>query len=56
LLALSGMITSLNTNFSMSAKDCSTPQGPTTLGPRRNCTAAWPTRPAGRAFPSTSGL
>ena len=40
LLAPAGMIGSLNTNFSRSAKDCSRPHGPTTFGPRRICTAA----------------
>ena len=40
LLAPAGMIGSLSTNFSRSAKDCSRPQGPTTFGPRRSCTAA----------------
>ena len=40
LLAPAGMIGSLNTNLSRSAKDCSRPQGPTTFGPRRICTAA----------------
>ena len=40
LLAPAGMTSSLNTNFSRSAKDCSSPNGPTTFGPRRICTAA----------------
>ena len=40
LLAPAGMIGSLNTNFRRSAKDCSRPNGPTTFGPRRICTAA----------------
>ena len=40
LLAPAGMTGSLKTNFSRSAKDCSRPNGPTTLGPRRSCTAA----------------
>ena len=40
LLAPDGMIGSLNTNFSRSAKACSRPKGPTTFGPRRSCTAA----------------
>ena len=40
LLAPAGMIGSLSANFSMSAKDWNRPQGPTTLGPRRICTAA----------------
>src|SRR6188474_1901654 len=40
LLEPAGMTGSLNTNFNRSAKDCSKPQGPTTLGPRRICTAA----------------
>src|SRR5262249_59813123 len=34
LLAPAGMIGSLTTNLKRSAKDCSRPQGPTTLGPR----------------------
>ena len=38
LLALAGMIGSLSMNFRKSAKGCSTPQGPTTFGPRRSCT------------------
>src|ERR1700721_1717158 len=40
LLAPEGMIGSFSTNFKRSAKDCSRPKGPTTLGPRRICTAA----------------
>ena len=40
LLAPAGTITSLNRNFSASAMVCSRPNGPTTLGPRRICTAA----------------
>jgi hypothetical protein len=40
LLAEDGIVGSLKTNFSMSAKDWNNPQGPTTLGPRRICTAA----------------
>ena len=40
LLAPDGMTGSLKTNFSRSAKACSVPQGPTTFGPRRSCTAA----------------
>jgi hypothetical protein len=40
LLALIGMIGSFSTNLVRSAKDCSRPHGPTTFGPRRNCTAA----------------
>ena len=33
-------IGSLKINLRRSEKGCNTPQGPTTLGPRRNCTAA----------------
>ena len=40
LLAPAGMTGSLNTNFRRSAKDCKSPHGPTTFGPRRICTAA----------------
>ena len=40
LLAPAGMIGSLSMNLSRSANDCSRPHGPTTLGPRRICTAA----------------
>src|SRR6188474_3988309 len=40
LLEPAGMTGSLKTNCNRSAKDCSKPQGPTTLGPRRICTAA----------------
>src|SRR5476651_169418 len=40
LFAPAGMVGSLNTNLSRSANDCSRPHGPTTLGPRRICTAA----------------
>ena len=40
LLAPAGMIGSLNTNLNRSANDCSSPKAPTTLGPRRICTAA----------------
>ena len=40
LLAPAGITGSLSTNFSKSAKDWNRPQGPTTLGPRRICTAA----------------
>jgi hypothetical protein len=40
LLAGAGMTGSLSTNFSRSAKDWNSPQGPTTFGPRRSCTAA----------------
>ena len=40
LLALAGMIGSLKMNFKKSAIGCRTPQGPTTFGPRRICTAA----------------
>ena len=46
LLAPAGMIGSLNTNLSRSAKDCHRPQGPTTFGPRRICTAAHTLRSA----------
>ena len=40
LFALAGIMNSLNTNFRRSAKDCHRPNGPTTFGPRRICTAA----------------
>ena len=40
LLALEGIIGSLRMNFPKSAKGCMMPQGPTTFGPRRNCTEA----------------
>ena len=40
LLEPDGMTGSLKQNFNRSAKDWNRPQGPTTLGPRRNCTAA----------------
>jgi hypothetical protein len=40
LLAPAGIVGSLSTNFRRSAKDCRRPKGPTTLGPRRICTAA----------------
>jgi hypothetical protein len=40
LLAPAGMITSLKKNLSASAMVCSMPKAPTTLGPRRRCTAA----------------
>ena len=40
MLAPAGITGSLNTNLSMSAKDCSKPKGPTTFGPRLSCTAA----------------
>ena len=40
LLAPAGISSSLKMNFSRSAKDCSRPNGPTTLGPLRICTAA----------------
>ena len=40
LLAPAGITGSLTTNFSKSANDWNRPQGPTTLGPRRICTAA----------------
>ena len=35
-----GMTISFSTYFSASATDCRMPQGPTTFGPRRICTAA----------------
>ena len=40
LLAPDGITGSLTANLIRSANDCSSPQGPTTLGPRRICTAA----------------
>ena len=40
LSAPAGISGSLSTNFRRSANDCSRPNGPTTLGPRRSCTAA----------------
>jgi hypothetical protein len=40
LFAAAGMIGSLNMNFMASAKVCRRPKAPTTLGPRRICTAA----------------
>ena len=40
LLALVGMIVSLRKTFRPSAKLCSRPHGPTTLGPRRSAIAA----------------
>src|ERR1700761_8479764 len=40
LLAPAGTINSLKKNLSASAMVCSRPNGPTTLGPRRICTAA----------------
>ncbi len=40
LLAPAGMIGSLKANFKRSANDWNSPNGPTTLGPRRICTAA----------------
>ena len=46
LLAGAGMTGSFSTNLSRSAKDCSRPQGPTTFGPRRSCTAAQTLRSA----------
>ena len=46
LSAPAGITGSLMTNFRRSAKDCSRPKGPTTLGPRRNCTAAQTLRSA----------
>ncbi len=48
LLAPAGMTGSLSTNFSRSAKDWNRPKGPTTLGPRRICTAAQILRSASR--------
>ena len=38
LLALAGITGSLQMNLRKSANGCRTPHGPTTLGPRRNCT------------------
>ena len=35
-LALEGTIVSFSTSFRPSAKGCSSPNGPTTLGPRRS--------------------
>jgi hypothetical protein len=46
LLAGAGITGSFKTNFRRSAKDCSRPNGPTTFGPRRNCTAAQTLRSA----------
>src|SRR4051794_29439124 len=40
LLEPDGMIGSFSTNLRKSAKDCSRPNGPTTLGPLRICTPA----------------
>ena len=40
LFAVSGITGSFSANFRKSAKLCKRPQGPTTFGPRRNCTAA----------------
>src|SRR5664279_2449819 len=48
LLAPAGIVGSLSANFNMSAKDWNRPQGPTTLGPRRICTAAQILRSASR--------
>jgi hypothetical protein len=48
LLEPDGMTGSFSTNLSKSAKDCSRPHGPTTLGPRRICTAAQILRSASR--------
>lgn len=48
LLAPAGMTGSLKTNFKRSAKDWNSPKGPTTLGPRRSCTAAQIFRSASR--------
>ncbi len=36
VLALDGTIVSLSSSFSPSARGCSRPNGPTTLGPRRS--------------------
>ena len=36
VLALDGMIVSFSSSFRPSAKGCSRPNGPTTLGPRRS--------------------
>ena len=49
LLAPAGMTSSFSTNLSRSAKDCSRPNGPTTFGPRRSCTAAQILRSASSA-------
>ncbi len=43
-----GMTGSFSTNFRRSAKDWNRPKGPTTLGPRRICTAAQILRSASR--------
>src|SRR5258708_36771900 len=51
LLAPEGMIGSFSTNFRRSAKDCSRPQGPTTLGPRLICTPPHTLRPPKRPHP-----
>ncbi len=40
LLAPDGMMGSFRANLAKSAKLCRSPQGPTTFGPRRSCTAA----------------
>ena len=40
LLALAGIIVSLENNFTPSAKGCNNPNMPTTFGPFRYCTAA----------------
>ncbi len=40
LLALDGTMVSLRNTFNPSAKLCSSPHGPTTLGPRRSAIAA----------------
>ena len=40
LSAPAGTTISFSTNFSMSANDCSRPNGPTTFGPLRICTPA----------------
>ncbi len=48
LLAPAGITGSLTTNFSKSANDWNRPQGPTTFGPRRICTAAQILRSASR--------
>ena len=46
LSAPDGITISLTMYFTMSAKDCSRPHGPTTFGPRRICTAAQTLRSA----------
>ena len=46
LFAPDGMIVSFRNSLSPSAKVCSSPNGPTTLGPRRSCIAAQTLRSA----------